>query len=62
MLVHFDRLKISPANVHRLSYYPQDTLYSSQFGDATSSPVNTETCDSGGQVVLIPDDDERLVD
>ena len=36
-------------------------LYSSPCDDATSSPVNTKISGSGGQLVLIPDDDERVV-
>ena len=35
---------------------------SSPCDDATSSPVNTKTSGSGGQLVLIPDDDKRVVD
>ena len=58
MVVHFNRLKLCPANVRGSLYCPQNSLYSSQGGDATSSPVNTETSGSGEQVVLIPDDDE----
>ena len=63
MIVYFKRLKLFPANVRSSSYCPQDAAsHSSQFGDAVSSPVNTETYGSGGQVVLIPDNDERVVD
>ena len=49
-----------PANVHSPSCCPQDALYSSQSGDATSSPVKTKN--SAMQVVLITDVDERVVD
>ena len=62
LVVHFNRLKLCPDNVHSSSYCPKDALYSSPCDDATSSPVNTKTSGSGGQLVLIPDDDERVVD
>ena len=61
IVVHFNRLKLCPANVRGSSYCPQNSSHSSQGGDATSSPVNTEISGSGDQVVLIPDDDERVV-
>ena len=51
-----------PTDVRSLSYCPQDASYSSQFDDTAGFPVNTETCGSGGQVVLLPDGEERVVD
>ena len=46
--------------MHSPSCCPQDALYSSQSVDASSSPVNIKN--SAMQVVLITDDDERVVD
>ena len=46
--------------MHSPSCCPQDALYSSQSGDVTSSPINIKN--SAMQVVLITDDDERVVD
>ena len=63
MEVHFNRLKLCPTNVRSSSYCPQDALHSGQLDGAASSPVGTETCGSGGQILLIPDDDdERVID
>ena len=63
MVVHFNRLKLCLTNV-RTSYCPQDASHSGQLDGAASSPVGTETCSLGGQVLLFPDDDddERVID
>ena len=61
MLLHFNNLKLCPTDVCILSYCPQDASYSSQFDDTASFPVNTETCGSGRQAVLLPDGEERVV-
>ena len=66
MVVHFNRLKLYPTTMHSSSYCPQDASRSGQLNGIASSPVGSETCSLGGQVLLIPDDDndndKRVVD
>ena len=62
LVVHFNRLKLCPANVCSLSYCPKDASYSSAFRDATSSPVNTKDFWFRWEGSIDSDDDERVVD